>query len=91
LELKVHAQPGARRTEVAGLYGDAVKIRIAAPPVDGKANQCLLAFLAGEFAVGRSQIELVSGETSRAKQVLIRSPQAEPPWFSVLTTQCRMG
>ena len=67
--LRLHIQPGAKKTEVVGLHGEALKIRLAAPPVDGKANACLLAFLADQFGVARSAVSLLSGETSRAKRV----------------------
>ena len=69
--LSLHIQPGARNTAVAGLHGDALKIRLAAPPVDGKANQCLIEFLAQRLDVAKSRIELVSGESSRAKRVRV--------------------
>jgi uncharacterized protein (TIGR00251 family) len=69
--LRLHIQPGAKKTEVAGLHGEALKIRLAAPPVDGKANACLIAFLAKQFGVAKASISLVSGETSRAKRVHI--------------------
>jgi len=67
--LRLHIQPGAKKTEVVGMHGEALKIRLAAPPVDGKANACLLAFLAETFGVARSAVSLISGETSRAKRV----------------------
>ena len=67
--LRLHIQPGARKTEVAGLHGEALKIRLAAPPVDGKANACLITFLADQLGVARSAVSLVSGDTSRAKRV----------------------
>jgi uncharacterized protein (TIGR00251 family) len=67
--LRLHIQPGAKKTEVADLHGEALKIRLAAPPVDGKANACLIAFLADQFGVARSAVSLLSGETSRAKRV----------------------
>lgn len=67
--LTLHVQPGAKKTEVAGLHGDALKIRLAAPPVDGKANDCLVAFLAKRLGLPKSGVALVSGETSRAKRV----------------------
>ena len=69
--LRLHIQPGAKKTEVAGLHGEALKIRLAAPPVDGKANACLIAFLADRLGLARSAISLVSGEASRAKRVRI--------------------
>lgn len=69
--LDLHIQPGAKRTEVAGPHGDALKIRLAAPPVDGKANAALLAFIAEKVGVGRTAVELVSGQASRSKRVRI--------------------
>ena len=69
--LTLHIQPGAKRTEVAGLHGDALKIRLAAPPVDGKANEALIAYLAKTLGVPKSNVELVAGQSSRAKRVRI--------------------
>lgn len=69
--LRLHIQPGAKKTEVVGLHGEALKIRLAAPPVDGKANACLIAFLADRLGLAKSAICLVSGDTSRAKRVRI--------------------
>jgi hypothetical protein len=69
--LTLHIQPGAKKTEVAGLHGEALKIRLAAPPVDGKANDCLVAFLAKRLGVPKSRVALVAGETSRAKRVRV--------------------
>lgn len=69
--LTLHIQPGAKRTDIAGLHGDALKIRLAAPPVDGKANDCLLCFLSERLDVPRSQINLVSGMASRSKRVRV--------------------
>ena len=67
--LLLHVQPGAKKTEVAGAHGDALKIRLAAPPVDGKANECLIAFLADRLDIAKSRLDLVSGAASRAKRV----------------------
>lgn len=69
--LRLHIQPGAKKTEVAGLHGEALKIRLAAQPVDGKANACLIAFLADRLGVAKAAISLVSGDVSRAKRVRI--------------------
>ena len=69
LVLSLHIQPGAKKTEIAGLHGEALKIRLAAPPVDGKANAALIAFLAKTCGVPKSAVKLVSGETSRTKRV----------------------
>lgn len=69
LLLTLHIQPGAKKTEIAGEYGDALKIRLAAPPVDGKANAALLAFVAERLGVAKSAVTLKSGQTSRRKVV----------------------
>ena|SRR5438067_2429419 len=74
LELTVHAQPGARRTGVKGTRAGAIKIGIAARPIDGAANQALLEFLAAELQVPRRQCVLLSGQTSRQKRIRIESP-----------------
>ncbi|MDR1162753.1 MAG: DUF167 domain-containing protein [Candidatus Accumulibacter sp.] len=72
--LTLHVQPGAKRTEIAGLYGGALKVRLAAPPVDGKANDALIAFLAERLGVSKSAILLKSGQTSRDKRLEIAAP-----------------
>jgi uncharacterized protein (TIGR00251 family) len=71
LILSVHVQPGAKQTGFAGLYGGALKLRLAAPPVDGKANAALCRFLAEYCEVPKSAVTLVSGLSSRAKRVRI--------------------
>ena len=76
LVLTLHVQPNARKTEFAGLHGDAMKIRLAAPPVDGKANAALCAFLAKFCNVGKSAVTLVSGESARTKRVRIHGVDA---------------
>ncbi len=67
----IHAQPGASRSEIAGTHGDALKIRIQARPVEGAANAALLAFLAKQLGLPKSSLELVAGETGRAKRVRV--------------------
>jgi uncharacterized protein len=74
LELRVHAQPGARRTEVRGIHGEAIKIRVAAAPAEGAANDALLGFLADALQVSRRQCVLVQGATSRQKRVRVQAP-----------------
>ena len=80
LELCVHAQPGAKRTEVAGLHGDALKVRIAAPALEDRANEALVAFLADALGTSKRDVVLVSGERSREKRLRIsgatRAPEA---------------
>jgi uncharacterized protein (TIGR00251 family) len=78
LLLTLRIQPRASRDEIAGPYGDALKVRITAPPVDGKANAHLLRFLAELFGVSPSAVELISGETGRDKRVKITRPQHLP-------------
>ena len=67
ITLSLHIQPGAKKTEVVGLHGDALKIRLAAPPVDGKANAALLAFVAERLGLPKSDVSLKSGQSSRRK------------------------
>ena len=74
LEIRVHAQPGARRTEVHGLHAGAIKIKLQARPVEGAANDALLEFLAAALQVPRRRCVLVSGDTSRHKRVRIEAP-----------------
>ncbi|MGE5089515.1 MAG: DUF167 domain-containing protein [Candidatus Levyibacteriota bacterium] len=84
LVLSLHVQPGATRTAVAGEHGDALKLRLAAAPVEGKANAELLRWLAEAFGVPRRNVELLRGETSRAKVVRIVAPRLRPDrgWIS---------
>ena len=66
-----YVQPRASKTEVVGRHGDAIKIRVKAPPVDGAANEELIRFLAKRFKVPRKSVELLSGPSSRHKQIAI--------------------
>ncbi|MBI5923161.1 MAG: YggU family protein [Betaproteobacteria bacterium] len=75
--LSLHIQPGAKKTEVVGLHGTALKIRLAAPPVDGKANAGLINFLAPRLEVAKRQVEIISGTNSRTKQVRVAGVDAE--------------
>jgi hypothetical protein len=74
--LAVRAQPGAKKTAIVGIYGEGaaaqLKIAVQAPPVEGRANLALIAFLAELFEVTKSQVEIVSGELSRSKVFLLR-------------------
>jgi len=78
LTLELHCQPGARRTEVVGWHGDALKVRLAAPPIEGRANEALVAFLAASFGVPRRNVTLIRGETGRMKTVRIAAPILRP-------------
>ena len=92
VELTLQLQPRASRTEVVGAHGDAIKLRVAAPPVDGAANAELIRFLAKTLGVAKAQVTIVSGATGRRKKVrvsgvaidivraaLMPGPSAAPP------------
>lgn len=83
LLLFCHLQPQASRAEFAGQHGERLKIRITAPPVDGKANAHLIAFLAREFGVAKQAVQIVSGTTGRQKTVVIEQPQTLPTALSI--------
>ena len=78
----VHVVPKASKSELAGLHGDAIRVRLNAPPVDGKANKALCAFLAETLGVPARSVELVAGETSRRK--ILRLPVPAPDAARVL-------
>ncbi len=75
--ISVHAQPGAKKSEVVGLHGDALKIRIASPPVDGRANEALIAFVAKVLRVPRAAVSLEQGAGSRRKTLRIATPEVD--------------
>lgn len=74
--LAVRAQPGAKKTAVVGVYGEGdtaqLKIAVQAPPIEGRANEALITFLANTFGVPKKSVELLSGELSRSKVFLVR-------------------
>jgi len=78
LILKCHLQPKAKKDEFCGNYGDSLKIRITAPPVDGKANKYLVRFLAKSFGVRQADVIILNGESSREKRILIQNPKKIP-------------
>jgi uncharacterized protein (TIGR00251 family) len=69
LTLRLHVQPGARRSEIAGVHGAALKVRIAAPATDNKANAALIEFLSETLDVPRSAVSIRLGVTGRRKTV----------------------
>lgn len=69
--LDLHVQPGASRTEFAGRHGERIKVRLAAPAHEGKANEALIAFLADYYRVPRRNVRIASGLKSRQKRVVI--------------------
>lgn len=78
LVLRIRAQPRARASAIVGPHGDSLRVRIAAPPVDGKANQTLTDLLAKEFGTPRNSVEVRRGLGGRDKLVQIHSPTRVP-------------
>lgn len=77
ITLTLHIQPGAKKTEFAGLHGDALKIRLSAPPVDGKANEALIKFIAATLHLPKAAVNLKSGQTSRRKVLEVSGTTTE--------------
>lgn len=71
LEIALHVQPRARKTEIAGEFNGALKLKVMAPPVDDAANKAVIQFFATLFSIPKSRVEIVSGEKSREKKVRI--------------------
>lgn len=85
ITLALHVQPGAKRSEIVGLHGEALKIKLAAPPIEGRANDALLKFIADLFDVPLRNAELKQGGQSRHKVVAITGSRIDPE--SLLTVQ----
>lgn len=81
LLISVYVQPRASRDEIAGPYGDALRIRVAAPPVDGAANEALCRFIAGLCGVAKRAVSVDSGDTGRRKTVRVHRPVRVPEAF----------
>jgi uncharacterized protein (TIGR00251 family) len=75
--LRVHVQPGAGRSAVVGRHGTSLKVRVAAPPVDGRANAATAALIAAALGVKERDVELVSGERSRLKRFRVAGIEAD--------------
>ena len=75
---KVFVQPRSAKNKIVGAHGDALKLKITAPPVAGAANNMCLKFLAKHLATPHQRLEIISGHNSRTKQILFRSTQAAP-------------
>ena len=84
LSLQLRVQPGSKVDKVVDLQADRLKIRIQAPAVDGKANTQLVKFLADQFAVPKSSVQIARGHTGKAKTVVITNPRSWPDWFKKL-------
>ena len=81
--LQLSVVPNAKRTEVDGLHDGALRVRLAAPPIDGRANEALVAWLAKSLGVARRDVELLRGESSRRKQVAVAvSLEAATRWVT---------
>ena len=78
LTLELHVQPNAKRSEITGLHGHAVRVRLAAPAVEGKANAALIAWLADAFGVPERAVTLLRGAKGRRKTVHIAAPAQRP-------------
>lgn len=81
LLLYLKVQPKASKDEFCEVMGKRLKVRITAPPIDGKANQHLIKFLAKQFKVSKSQVELISGESARGKRFKISNPTLLPSFI----------
>ncbi len=71
---RVYIQPRSSKNAIVGLHGDALKIKLKAPPVEGAANKMCLQFLAKTLGVSKSSLEILSGQSSRTKRLLLRYP-----------------
>ena len=71
LTIKIYLQPKASKNEIVGPYRDGIKVRVTAPPVEGKANEELLRFLSREWRIHLSHIEMIRGHHSREKTLRI--------------------
>jgi len=78
LTLTLHVQPGAKRSEIVGLHGKALKIKLAAAPIEGRANDALLKFISNLFAVPLRDTELLRGGQSRQKVVAVTGSRVAP-------------
>ncbi|MDR0339337.1 MAG: DUF167 domain-containing protein [Desulfovibrio sp.] len=82
--LRVRVQPGAKKTAFAGVQEAMLRVRLAAPAVENKANKALVVFIAKSLGIRASRVLLVSGECSRQKRLLV-APGTEPDWSALLT------
>ena len=82
--LSVTVQPRASRSQVVGVHNNSLKIKLTAPPVEGEANKMCIQYLAKRLGLPKSMVEIVSGHTSRSKQLLVR-PKAGTSTASALT------
>jgi uncharacterized protein (TIGR00251 family) len=79
ISFQVHVQPGASRNQILGLHGDALKLKLTAPPVEGRANKACIEFLSDVLNVPKSGLEIVMGQSNRLKRIRITCPPTEFP------------
>jgi uncharacterized protein len=84
LILHCHLQPKASSDEIVGIHGDRLKLRITAPPVDGKANEHLIKWFSKIFKVPKGDIAILQGELGRQKTLRIKQPQLLPPSAAIM-------
>lgn len=84
--LRVHVQPNAARTQCVGIHGDALKIRVAARPLDGAANDALIRFIAAQCAVPQSSVAIQAGAEGRRKRLCVKGVTAETVWARLMPT-----
>ncbi|PIP03544.1 MAG: hypothetical protein COW18_01810 [Zetaproteobacteria bacterium CG12_big_fil_rev_8_21_14_0_65_54_13] len=77
LYLNIHAQPGARKPQLRGMHGDAVKIAVAEAAQDGKANEAIIRFVASALDLARADVEVASGHTSRRKRLFLHGEEGD--------------
>lgn len=77
VRLRIHVQPNASKTQIVGIHGDALKVKIKAPPEDGRANDELVSFLAKCLSLSKRSVELKSGHASRAKMIELSDVSAD--------------
>lgn len=75
--IALRVQPGAKRSRLMGMHGDRLRVAVAAPPVDGKANKALIRWFAKELGLRPAHLELVSGQTGRDKRVRVAAARSQ--------------
>ena len=80
LHISVTVQPKSSRNEVVGVVSESLKVKLTAPPVDGKANSALVKLLARQFHVPPSRVVIARGDRSRHKRIIVTDPQVMPNW-----------
>ncbi|MGZ3184227.1 MAG: DUF167 domain-containing protein [Telluria sp.] len=84
VRIAVQVQPGAKKTEAVGLHGDALKLKLQAPPIEGRANEALVRYLADTLGVPRSAVEITHGHTNRRKLVEVEAEGLSPEAVAAL-------